>query len=68
VLSGTQYLQKLNVGLSAGVNIQFKRLSFEATYLKSLSGYQVTSGYGTYRSYNGTLQFTIGFRLNKVKP
>jgi hypothetical protein len=68
VLNGTQYLQKLNVGLSAGVNIQFKRLSFEAVYLKSLSGYQVTSGYGAYRSYNGTLQFTIGFRLNKLKP
>jgi len=68
VLNGTQYLQKLNVGLSGGVNIQFKRLSFEATYLKSLNGYQVTSGYGTYRSYNGTLQFTIGFRFNKLKP
>ncbi len=68
VLNGTQYRQKLNLGLSGGVNIQFKRLSFEATYLKSLSGYQVTSGYGTYRSYNGTLQFTVKFQLNKPKP
>ena len=68
ILNGTQYEQKLNFGLSGGVNIHFKRLIFEAAYLKSLNGYQVTSGYGSYRSYNGTIQFTIGFQLNKLRP
>jgi hypothetical protein len=68
MLNNTKYDQKLNFGLSGGLNIQFKRLSFEATYLKSLSGYQATSGFGSHTYGNGTFQFTLGFRLNKVKP
>jgi len=68
VLNKTKYEQKLNFGLSGGVNISFKRFSFGATYMKSLSGYQVSSGFGNYKSYNGTFQFTIGFRLNKPRP
>jgi len=67
VLNKTKYEQKLNFGLSAGVNITFKRFSFGATYMKSLSGYQISSDFGNHNSYNGTLQFTIGFRLNKSK-
>ena len=68
VLNKTQYDQKLNFGISAGASIKYKRFIFEATYLKSLSGYGVTSGLGSYKSYNGTFQFTIGFQLDKVKP
>jgi hypothetical protein len=68
ILNSTKYDQKLNFGLSGGLNIQFKRLRFEATYLKSLSGYQATSGFGGHIYSNGTFQFTMGFRLNKVKP
>ncbi|MDB4905031.1 MAG: hypothetical protein JWQ63_4312 [Mucilaginibacter sp.] len=68
VLNKTKYEQKLNFGLSGGVNIHFKRLSFGAAYMRSLSGYQVSSDFGTYKSYNGTLQFMVGFQLNKPKP
>jgi len=68
ILDSTKYAQKLNFGISAGASIKYKRLIFEATYLKSLSGYGVTSGLGSYKSYNGTFQFTIGFQLDKVKP
>ena len=68
ILNGTKYEQNLNFGLSGGVSIHFKRLSFGAMYMKSLSGYQVSSDYGNYKSNNGTFQFTVGFQLNKVKP
>ncbi|MFI5139119.1 MAG: hypothetical protein ACHQIM_14950 [Sphingobacteriales bacterium] len=68
ILNATKYDQKLNFGFSGGLNIQFKRLSIEATYLKSLSGYQATSGFGSHTYGNGTFQFTLGFRLNKLKP
>ncbi|HEY2580276.1 MAG TPA: outer membrane beta-barrel protein [Mucilaginibacter sp.] len=66
-LNGTKYEQKLNFGLSGGVDIQIKRFSIGASYMKSLSGYQVSSDFGSYKSYNSTFQFTIGFQLNKLK-
>jgi len=68
ILNKTQYDQKLNFGISGGASFKYKRFIFEATYLKSLSGYGITSGFGSYKSYNGTFQFTIGFQLDKVKP
>jgi hypothetical protein len=68
LLKGATYLQSFNLGVTGGVNFQVKRLSFEASWLRSLSGYQVTSGFGSGRSYNNTFQFTIGFQLSKVKP
>jgi hypothetical protein len=68
ILNATQYQQNINFGFSAGASYQFKRFIFEATYLKSLSGYGISSGLGAYKSYNGTFQFTIGFQLDKVKP
>jgi len=68
ILNATQYRQNINFGFSAGASYQVKRFIFEATYLKSLSGYSINSGLGAYKSYNGTFQFTIGFQLDKVKP
>ena len=62
-LDSTSYQQRVNYGLSGGVSIRVKRFIFEATYLKSLSGYQVTSGLGSYKSKNGTFQFTVGFQF-----
>jgi hypothetical protein len=67
-LTGTKYDQKLNYSVSGGLSLQSKRFVFEATYLKPLGGYNVTSGFGSYKSNNGTFQFTIGFQLNKLKP
>ncbi|MDB4920942.1 outer membrane beta-barrel protein [Mucilaginibacter sp.] len=68
ILNATKYEQKLNLGVSGGVNFHIKRFVFEATYLKSLRGYAVTNDLGSYRSGNGTVQFAIGFQLNKPKP
>jgi len=68
ILNKTQYDQKLNFGISGGASIKFNRFIFEATYLKSLSGYSIHSGLGSYNSHSGTFQFTIGFQLDKVKP
>ena len=67
ILDNTQYQQKLNFGISAAASIKFNRFILEAAYLKSLSGYTITSGLGNYKSYNGTFQFTIGFQLDKLK-
>ena len=68
ILNATQYQQNINFGLSVGASYQYGRFIFEATYLKSLSGYGITSGLGAYKSYNGTFQLSIGFQLDKVKP
>ena len=68
LLNGTDYEKSINIGLSVGVAEQFKRWIFEAGYLKSLSGYRVSSGLGSAVSHSGTLQFSIGFQLDKVKP
>jgi len=68
ILNQTRYQQNINFGFSAGASYQFRRFIFEATYLKSLSGYGINSGLGSFKSYNGTFQFTIGFQLDKVKP
>ncbi len=66
-LKNTRYVPAVNFGLSAGVSLQYNRLSFEATYLKSISGLKVSSDFGSYKSNPGTLQLTIGFQLNKPK-
>jgi hypothetical protein len=63
----TRYDQKMNIGLSGGVNIQFNRLIFEALYQKSLSGYMVTSDFGNYKTNPGSLQISVGFKLNSSK-
>ena len=67
-LSATQYRQNINFGFAAGASYQYKRFIFGASYLKSLSGYSINSGLGTYKSYSGTFQINIGFQLDKVKP
>jgi hypothetical protein len=63
----TRYDQKINLGLSGGVSVQYNRLIFEALYQKSLSGYQVKSNFGNYKSSPGSLQISVGFKLNGSK-
>lgn len=63
----TRYDQKINFGLSGGVSVQFNRLIFEALYQKSLNGYQVISDFGNYKSSPGSLQISVGFKLNGSK-
>ncbi|WP_114938161.1 outer membrane beta-barrel protein [Mucilaginibacter endophyticus] len=63
----TRYDQKINFGLSGGVSVQFNRLIFEAMYQKSLNGYHVISDFGNYKTNPGTLQISVGFKLNGSK-
>lgn len=67
-LNATRYNQQINFGVSGGVSLQFNRFNVEATYQKNLSGYSVTSGFGSYKSHSGSLQFTVGFKLNRPRP
>lgn len=64
-INATKYQQQLNFGLSGGLQFNSGRLSIEATYLKNLGGYKVSSDYGTYTASPGVVQFTVGFRLNR---
>ncbi|MFC0518300.1 outer membrane beta-barrel protein [Mucilaginibacter angelicae] len=66
-LKTTRYDQKINLGLSGGISFQFNRLSLEALYQKSLGGYNITSGFGNYKNSPGTVQISVGFKLNSSK-
>lgn len=66
-LKAIKYDQKINLGISGGLSLQYKRLILEATYLKSFSGYNVISDFGNYKSNKGTVQITLGFQLNRIK-
>ena len=66
-LKNTKYQQKINFGLSGGVSITYKRLFLEAAYLKGLSGYNISSGFGNYKYNAGNVQVTIGFSLKRAK-
>ncbi|GAA3987814.1 PorT family protein [Mucilaginibacter dorajii] len=66
-LKNTRYTPAINFSLSVGVALQYNRFSFEATYLKSISGYKVNSDFGSYKSNPGSIQLGIGFQLNKPK-
>lgn len=63
----TRYDQKVNLGLSGGISIQANRFIFEALYQKSLSGYNVISDFHNYKNNPGTLQISVGFKLNSSK-
>jgi hypothetical protein len=66
-LKAIKYDQKINLGISGGLSLQYKRLILEATYLKSFSDYNVISDFGNYKSNKGTVQITLGFQLNRIK-
>jgi len=67
-LNNTRYNQQINFGVSGGVRYQYNRFSIEATYLKNLSSFSVTSDYGTYKTNgSGMLNITLGIQLNKRK-
>jgi hypothetical protein len=67
-INAARYDQKINIGLSGGVGLEFGRFNIDATYFKSLSGYNVISDFGNYKVNSGSLQFTVGFKFNKPKP
>jgi len=66
-IKATRYEQKINLGLSGGVGLQYQRWMLEATYNKSFNSYHVASDLGSYNTNPGSVQITIGFQLNKPK-
>ncbi|MEO3406880.1 outer membrane beta-barrel protein [Mucilaginibacter sp. CAU 1740] len=67
VKTTTRYDQKINLGLSGGISVQANRFIFEALYQKSLSGYNVISDFHNYKNNPGSLQLSVGFKLNGTK-
>lgn len=66
-INATRYEQKINLGFSGGIGLQYQRWMLEATYNKSFKGYLVTSDLGSYNTNPGSVQISIGFQLNKTK-
>ena len=64
LLREIQYSTDINFSFSAGVKYQFNRFILGATWVQSLSGYEVVSGFDGYKSYNSAFQLTLGYRLN----
>lgn len=68
ILGISRYDQKLDLGLSGGISVRYKRLIFEATYLKGLTSHRVGTDSLSFSSQANSLQFTIGIQLGKKKP
>ncbi|MES2279301.1 MAG: outer membrane beta-barrel protein [Bacteroidota bacterium] len=66
-LDAAKYDQKINLGLSGGIGLQYQRFNIEATYFKSFNGYKVISDFGNYTSNSGSVQITVGFKLNRMR-
>ena len=67
VFTQAHYDQKTDIGLIGGVSLRYKRLIFEASYLKGLTRHSIALDSLSYRSANSTLQFTIGIQLGRKK-
>ncbi|HVV55015.1 MAG TPA: hypothetical protein VHC47_06815 [Mucilaginibacter sp.] len=66
-LSKTKYRQTPAYGISLGAAFNLGRFSFETVYLKQLNKQVVGSTLGNYKYSDRAFQFTVGFRLNKLK-
>jgi hypothetical protein len=67
LLGTSHYDQKLDLGFTGGIILRYKRLSFDAAYLRGLTTHQVRSDSLSYRVHNSQLQFTIGIQLGGRK-
>lgn len=66
-LSKTKYRETPAYGISLGAAFNLGRFSFETVYLKQLNKQVVGSTLGNYKYSDQAFQFTVGFRLNKLK-
>lgn len=67
LLNHSHYDQKIDFSFAAGINYQYKRLIFEANYLKGLKQHSIMSDSLIHRSANNTFQFSIKFQLGGKK-
>jgi hypothetical protein len=63
LLSQSHYDQKMDLGVTGGVSVRYKRLSFDITYLRGITSHKVTSDSLSYNVHNSQLQFTIGIQI-----
>jgi hypothetical protein len=62
-LAATTYSTRPNFGFSTGVSYNYKRLFFNASYLKALKTQTVSSDLGSYSYNHDALQLSVGFKL-----
>jgi len=62
-VNATQYNWQSSLGISGGMNFNYQRLFFNATYLKALKSQSITSDLGGYTFSHDALQLSVGFRL-----
>ena len=67
LLMGSHYDQKPDLGLSGGVSLRYKWLSFDIMYLRGITNHKVASDSLSYNVHNSQLQFTIGIQLGGKK-
>jgi len=67
LLTSSRYDQKFDLGLTGGVILRYKRLSFDIAYLRGFTTHTVKSDSLSYKMHNSQLQFTIGIQLGGKK-
>lgn len=67
ILVTAQYQKKTNYSLLGGINYRYKRLIFEADYLKGLTKHDIISDTLIHRGTNNTFQFSIKLQLGGKK-
>jgi len=67
IITRSRYDQKTDYSFMGGINLRYKWITFETTYLKGLTNHSVMSDSLIHRSTNNTFQFTIKLRLGTIK-
>jgi len=67
LITHSRYDQKTDYSFMGGINLRYKWITFETTYLKGLTSHSVMSDSLIHKSTNNTFQFTIKLRLGTIK-
>jgi len=67
IVTHSRYDQKTDYSFMGGINLKYKWITFETTYLKGLTNHSVMSDSLIHKSTNNTFQFTIKLRLGTIK-
>jgi hypothetical protein len=67
IITQSRYDQKPDYSFMGGINLRYKWIIFETSYLKGLTRHSITSGSFIDKSINNTFQFTIKLRLGTVR-
>lgn len=67
IITHSRYDQKTDYSFMGGINLRYKWITFETTYLKGLTSHSIMSDSMIHRATNNTFQFTIKLRLGTIK-